>query len=315
MITATIRPGRAGLRDPRPRCLTRPSPRSPLSTSSPASPRRSWRSSPASCGGASSGGARCSGARATRPRAWLVVDGRVSISLQLPGDAHGRGHARRPGRGDGRDAAARRRRRLATAPPWPSRRRCCRSAARTSRRWSRAGHPTAFALKRRIAGVGCARLRRQLAALAESLGGEPAGARGPRRRRELEFRGPPDSRYVRRLATFRAFDSLALWGFLTAGRYARCPAGPHAGRRGRRVARLLPDDQRRGREGDRARRPPDPGRARRPRPGVRVREPDRRRPVAGDRDHARAHAPARAAAGRVRAALRRREPGRTCSST
>jgi len=30
---------------------------------------------------------------------------------------------------------------------------------------------------------------------------------------------------VRRLATFRAFDSLALWGFLTAGRFARCPAG------------------------------------------------------------------------------------------
>ena len=30
---------------------------------------------------------------------------------------------------------------------------------------------------------------------------------------------------MRRLATFRAFDSLALWGFLTAGRFARCPAG------------------------------------------------------------------------------------------
>ena len=30
---------------------------------------------------------------------------------------------------------------------------------------------------------------------------------------------------MRRLAAFRAFDSLALWGFLTAGRYARCPAG------------------------------------------------------------------------------------------
>jgi CRP-like cAMP-binding protein len=28
---------------------------------------------------------------------------------------------------------------------------------------------------------------------------------------------------VGRLATFRAFDSLALWGFLTAGRYALCP--------------------------------------------------------------------------------------------
>ena len=30
---------------------------------------------------------------------------------------------------------------------------------------------------------------------------------------------------MRRFATFRAFDSLALWGFLTAGRFARCPAG------------------------------------------------------------------------------------------
>lgn len=30
---------------------------------------------------------------------------------------------------------------------------------------------------------------------------------------------------MRRLATFHAFDSMALWGFLTAGRFARCPAG------------------------------------------------------------------------------------------
>ena len=30
---------------------------------------------------------------------------------------------------------------------------------------------------------------------------------------------------MRRLANFRAFDSLALWGFLTAGRFARCPPG------------------------------------------------------------------------------------------
>ena len=27
------------------------------------------------------------------------------------------------------------------------------------------------------------------------------------------------------MATFHDFDSLALWGFLTSGRYARCPAG------------------------------------------------------------------------------------------
>ena len=77
-------------------------------------------------------------------------------------------------------------------------------AALVSRR-----HPTAFALKRRIAHVACARLRRQLANLAQSLGGGPA----EEGLAELEFCGPPDSRYVRRLANFRAFDSLALWGF------------------------------------------------------------------------------------------------------
>jgi CRP-like cAMP-binding protein len=83
-------------------------------------------------------------------------------------------------------------------------------------------HPTAFAIKRRIAEAACARLRGQLADLAGSLGGEPAAETVTD---ELEFRGPPDSRYVRRLANFRAFDPLALWGFLTAGRYAMCPPG------------------------------------------------------------------------------------------
>ena len=92
-------------------------------------------------------------------------------------------------------------------------------AALVSRR-----HPTAFALKRRIAGVACARLRLQLAGLAASLG-DGAGAPPPEATAELESCGPPDSAYVRRLATFHDFDSLALWGFLTAGRFARCPAG------------------------------------------------------------------------------------------
>jgi CRP-like cAMP-binding protein len=86
-------------------------------------------------------------------------------------------------------------------------------------------HPTAFALKRAIARVACGRLRAQLAALARSLGGGPPGAAAADVADELEFCGPPDSRYVRRLADFRAFDSLALWGFLTAGRFARCPPG------------------------------------------------------------------------------------------
>jgi CRP-like cAMP-binding protein len=64
-----------------------------------------------------------------------------------------------------------------------------------------------------------------LGGLAESLDGGGPDLPTPDERAELEFCGPPDSAYVRRLANFRAFDSLALWGFLTAGRYARCPAG------------------------------------------------------------------------------------------
>ena len=96
-------------------------------------------------------------------------------------------------------------------------------AALVSRR-----HPTAFTLKRRIAGRRVRAAARQLATLADLArrrrgGGRAAPAGAPPA--ELEFCGPPDSGYVRRLATFRAFDSLALWGFLTAGRFARCPAG------------------------------------------------------------------------------------------
>jgi len=42
---------------------------------------------------------------------------------------------------------------------------------------------------------------------------------------DLEPCPPPDSRYVRRMATFHDFDPLALWGFLTSGAYVRCPPG------------------------------------------------------------------------------------------
>jgi CRP-like cAMP-binding protein len=86
-------------------------------------------------------------------------------------------------------------------------------------------HPTAFALKRNGARLLCARLRRQLEALAATLGPAESPVPALHLGAELEFCGPPDSRYVRRLSAFRAFDSLALWGFLTAGRYALCPAG------------------------------------------------------------------------------------------
>jgi CRP-like cAMP-binding protein len=87
---------------------------------------------------------------------------------------------------------------------------------------------SAFRLRRRLVQLLAARLRNQLAHLARSLGGEPAGPPAEEAARtfaELDWCGPPDSRYVRRMATFHGFDSLALWGFLTSGRYARCPSG------------------------------------------------------------------------------------------
>lgn len=88
--------------------------------------------------------------------------------------------------------------------------------------------PTAFSLKRRLASHLTARLRNQLRRLAASLGGEadgPPAEAAPQAIAESEYCGPPDSTYVRRMATFHDFDSLALWSFLTSGRYARCPPG------------------------------------------------------------------------------------------
>jgi CRP-like cAMP-binding protein len=88
--------------------------------------------------------------------------------------------------------------------------------------------PSAFRLRRRLASLFTARHRIQLQHLAISLGGEPAGPPAEDAARafaELDYCGPPDSKYVRRMATFHDFDPLALWGFLTSGRYARCPAG------------------------------------------------------------------------------------------
>jgi CRP-like cAMP-binding protein len=158
----------------------------------------------------------------------LIVDGRVSVSLRLPGGralevtTHGRGDAlgEMPLLDGGSHSA--------TARVIEPTRLLALSRADFAALVSRS-HPTAFALKRRIAAVACARLRAQLAALVESLGDDGALQRPPEISAQpiadLEFCGPPDSGYVRRLAMFRSFDSLALWGFLTAGRYARCPAG------------------------------------------------------------------------------------------
>jgi CRP-like cAMP-binding protein len=155
----------------------------------------------------------------------VVVEGEVAVSLHLPGDRTV--EVARVGRGevlgevplvDGGHHTATARVVERAAVLSLSR---ADFAALVSRR-----HPTAFALKRSIAALACARLRRQLAGLAASLGDAAAGeAVDEPPPAELEFCGPPNSRYVRRLANFRAFDSLALWGVLTAGRFARCPAG------------------------------------------------------------------------------------------
>jgi CRP-like cAMP-binding protein len=88
--------------------------------------------------------------------------------------------------------------------------------------------PTAFELKRRLASQFTGRLRNQLAQLALTLGGDLPAAAGDDSTRALaglEPCGPPDSRYLSRMATFHDFDAVALWGFLTSGSYAMCPPG------------------------------------------------------------------------------------------
>ena len=89
-------------------------------------------------------------------------------------------------------------------------------------------HPSAFRLKRRLASLFTERLRNQLRQLAgpfgDELAGPPAGGPGPEAA-GLEYCSPPDSAYLRRMATFHDFDRLAVWGFLTSGRYARCAPG------------------------------------------------------------------------------------------
>jgi CRP-like cAMP-binding protein len=151
----------------------------------------------------------------------LIVDGRVSLSVWLPGGRQvGLGSLGRaeilgevPLVDGGRHLATAR----AEEPGTVLLLRRADFAALVSRR-----HATAFAIKRGIAGHVCRRLRAQLESLAAALGGDPSDDGKPPA--ELEVCPPPDSGYVRRLATFRAFESLALWAFLTAGRYARCPA-------------------------------------------------------------------------------------------
>ena len=88
--------------------------------------------------------------------------------------------------------------------------------------------PSAFMLKRGLAPLFTSRLRNQLEHLAASLGDErdgPGADDAARTFAELEPSGPPDSKYVRRMAAFHDLDALALWGFLTSGTYATCPPG------------------------------------------------------------------------------------------
>jgi CRP-like cAMP-binding protein len=88
--------------------------------------------------------------------------------------------------------------------------------------------PSAFRLKRQLASLLTGRLRAQIQQIAVSLGGEladPIGDDTARPFAELEECRPPDSKYVRRMASFHDFDPVALWGFLTSWRFARCPPG------------------------------------------------------------------------------------------
>ena len=88
--------------------------------------------------------------------------------------------------------------------------------------------PSASRLKRDLASLFTSRLRSQLGRLAASLGGEPAGPGAEDAARtlaDLEPSAPPDSRYVRRMATYHDLDALALWGLLTSGSYVTCPPG------------------------------------------------------------------------------------------
>lgn len=157
----------------------------------------------------------------------LVVEGLVSVTLRLPGDRGVELTRLGPGEVLGEIPLLDGGLHSATARVVEPARLLSLSRAEFAALVSR-GHPTAFTLKRRIAGIACSRLRVELAALAKTLRADETGelpAQPPSAKEELEFCEAPDSRYMRRLGTFHAFDSLALWGFLTAGRFARCPKG------------------------------------------------------------------------------------------
>jgi CRP-like cAMP-binding protein len=158
----------------------------------------------------------------------FVVDGGLSASLHVPGDRTVQIGSAGPGDvlgeigmldGDGRHTMSVRVTETATVLALGRRDFTALLAGRG---------PAAFALRRRLAALSAARLRNQLRQLALSLGDEltaPPAEDAERALADLEESGPPDSRYVRRMATFHDFEPVALWGFLTSGRYVRCPPG------------------------------------------------------------------------------------------
>jgi CRP-like cAMP-binding protein len=85
--------------------------------------------------------------------------------------------------------------------------------------------PSAYALQRRLAQVTAARLRRQLEQLAATLGPGPPETAPAAVADQLDDTTPPDPAYLRRMATFRAIDGRSLDDLLAAGRYASCPRG------------------------------------------------------------------------------------------
>jgi len=157
----------------------------------------------------------------------LIVAGRVSVTLRLPGGRAFELTDAGPGETlgelpliDGGPHSATARVTQAGSLLFLSR---AEFAALVSRQ-----DPSAFVLKRRFAAVNAARLRRQFQYLGDSLGPRTPGRAATdlvQTPAQLEFTDPADTRYIQRMATFHAVDELALSGLITAGRYARCPRG------------------------------------------------------------------------------------------
>jgi hypothetical protein len=106
---------------------------------------------------------------------------------------------------------------------------------------------SAFALRRRLALISTARLRNQLQHIAQPLNGgaaTPPAADAELALRDLEECPPPDSRYVRRMATFHDFEPGGALGLPDVREIRALRAGSRAACRRIAVADVLPDDQR-----------------------------------------------------------------------